>query len=336
MADSEHGAWIRVEDASTAATVRRTAERLALSVALGPRAADLAIVVSELATNLAKHADEGLILLRPVRAEVGGVSQAGVEVIAMDSGPGMADLPGAHQDGLSTAGTLGVGLGAITRLATVYDGVSTPGRGTILTVQVWPGQAPPAAWAQALTRPLSGESVSGDGYAVRVIGERHQALVCDGLGHGPLAAAATQAAVAAFHTARAGGPAQVVEQLHAAMSHTRGAALAVAELDPSRNMVRYAGLGNIAGSVIDDGVRRGLVSLPGIAGHQRRSIREYEYPMAPHARLVMHSDGVSDRWQPADYQQLLAGSPLLLAAALLRDAGVRRDDACVLVAGMPT
>ena len=78
--------------------------------------------------------------------------------------------------------------------------------------------------------------------------------------------------------------------------------------------------------------RRGLVSLPGIAGHQRPTIRGYDYPFSHDSTLVMHSDGVVDRWDLDDYPGLAGRTPLLAAATLLRDAGVRRDDACVLVA----
>ncbi|MDI5943624.1 SpoIIE family protein phosphatase, partial [Micromonospora sp. DH15] len=127
-----------------------------------------------------------------------------------------------------------------------------------------------------------------------------------------------------------------VQHLHRAMTHTRGAALAVAELDGQAHLLRYAGLGNIAAAVLAEGERRrGLVSLPGIAGHQRPVVREYEYAFPAGASLVMHSDGVADRWQLDDYPSLAGRAPLVLAATVLRDAGVRRDDACVLVARAP-
>ncbi|MFG3639262.1 SpoIIE family protein phosphatase [Micromonospora sp. NPDC047762] len=328
---TDSGIWFRVEASSAASAVRRAAERLGAQVEMGgARIADLAIVAAELTSNLVKHADEGVLLLRPVRR----AGLAGVELVAIDSGPGMADLTVSSQDGHSTTGTLGIGLGAIVRQASWFDGYSLPGRGTVLAVQVWPAEARPSpSWAGALTRPLTGETVSGDGYAVRVADGRHQVLVSDGLGHGPLAGAATDAALAAFRNAPAGPPATVVGHLHRGMSHTRGAALAVAELAPEAGMLHYAGLGNISGVVVDaDDKRRGLVSLPGIAGHQRPTIREYAYPFGPGARLVMHSDGVADRWRLADYPGLMEKSPLVMAATLLRDAGVRRDDACVLVA----
>ncbi|MGC4804929.1 SpoIIE family protein phosphatase [Micromonospora sp. DT233] len=328
---SDHGLWFGVQGGSA---VRRAAERLGHQLDLGDaRIADLAIVAAELTSNLIKHAVDGVLLLRPVRRD----GLAGVELIAIDSGPGMADLTVSSLDGHSTTGTLGIGLGAIMRQADWFDGYSWPGKGTVLAVQVWPrGPVPEQSWTAALTRPLTGESVSGDGYAVRVVEGRHQVLVSDGLGHGPLAAAATDAALAAFRSAPVGSPAAVVQHLHRAMSHTRGAALAVAEMVPGAGLLRYAGLGNISACVVAEGDRRrGVVSLPGIAGHHRPVVREYDYPFPDGASLVMHSDGVVDRWQLDDYPGLASRTPLVMAATLLRDAGLRRDDACVLVARAP-
>ncbi|WP_434971483.1 SpoIIE family protein phosphatase [Micromonospora peucetia] len=328
---SDRGVWFRVESGSAASAVRRAAERLGVQLDLGAaRTADLAIVVAELTSNLVKHADDGVLLLRPVRRD----GEAGVELVALDAGPGMADLTASSQDGHSTAGTLGIGLGAIVRQASWFDGYSRPERGTVLAIQIWPGREVERErpWAGALSRPLAGEPVSGDGYAWRIVDGRRQVLVCDGLGHGPLAAAATDAALDAFRKAPVGPPSVVVAHLHRSMSHTRGAALAVAEPDPSTGVLRYSGLGNISAAVIGaDGKRRGLVSLPGIAGHQRPSVREYDYPFEAGALLVMHSDGVVDRWQLADYPGLVERSPLVVAGTVLRDAGTRRDDACVLV-----
>ena len=326
------GAWFRVEAAGSASAVRRAAERLATELAMPERrVADLAIVAAEAAGNLVKHADAGVLLVRTVRAD----GQAGVEIVAIDDGPGMADVAHALSDGHSTAGTLGIGLGAIVRQADWADLHSVPGKGTVLVAQVWPGPTPAPAWAAGLTRPLSGEPVSGDAFAVREADGRRQVLMCDGLGHGRLAEAAAGAAVRGFHLAPAAPPAVVVEALHKALGHTRGAALAVAELDPDAGVVRYAGLGNITGTVLSSAGRRGMVSLPGIAGHQRRAVREYDYSLPPDAVVLMHSDGVVDRWNPAEYPGLLTRSPQVIAATVLRDAGTRRDDAGVLVARVP-
>ena len=325
----DEGVWFRVEDPSAVSAVRRTAERLGTQVGLpSNRVGALAIVAAELASNLAKHADEGRILVRPTRDE--GI--AGVELVAIDSGPGM-DTDRAGRDGHSTAGTLGIGLGAITRQATWLDTFSAAGKGTVTAVQVWPDRAPAPRWAAGISRAMTGEDVCGDGYAVRTVEGRRQVMVSDGLGHGPLAAAATAACVRAFVLAPAGAPAAVVEHIHKAVAHTRGAALAVAEL--ASDEVRYAGLGNIAASIVDGVERRSLVSLPGIAGHQRRTVREFTYPLAVGACLVMHSDGLADRWRFDDYPGLLRRSVQVIAATILRDAAVRRDDACVVVVREP-
>ncbi|TBL28329.1 transcriptional regulator, partial [Verrucosispora sp. SN26_14.1] len=192
---SDRGTWYRVENGSTGSAVRRAAERLGNELALPEgRIADLAIVAAELTSNLIKHADDGMLLLRPVRREL----DAGVELIALDSGPGMADLAQSARDGHSTTGTLGIGLGAIVRQASWFDAYSWPGRGTVIAVRVFGGADTDLPWAGGLTRPLAGETVCGDGYAWRVVGDRRQVLVTDGLGHGPLAGAATDAALAAF------------------------------------------------------------------------------------------------------------------------------------------
>ncbi|MFY1687356.1 SpoIIE family protein phosphatase [Plantactinospora sp. WMMB782] len=325
----DEGVWFQLDDAGTVGTVRRAAESLARRMGLDDvRGGALAIVAAELASNLVKHADNGLLLIRPARAD----RVAGVELIAVDSGPGMTDVVSSTRDGHSTAGSLGIGLGAIGRQSSWLDVYSLPGRGTVTAAQIWPAEAPEPADVAGLTRPMSGEQSCGDGFAVRTAEGRRQVLVCDGLGHGPLAAVAARAAVHAFHLAPAAPPAAVLEHLHRAISHTRGAAAAVAELDPTAGLLRYAGLGNISGTVLHDDDRRGLVSMPGIVGHQRRTVREFDYPFPADACLVMQSDGVTDRWRLADYPGLRFRSPQVIAGTILRDAAVRRDDACVLVA----
>jgi anti-sigma regulatory factor (Ser/Thr protein kinase) len=318
--------WFPVTDAGSVGVVRRAAEALGRRLDLaGDRVAELAIVSTELGTNLHKYATGGLVHLRTLRCG----EARGVELVAVDSGPGMADLSLSTADGHSTSGSLGIGLGAVRRQATRADGYSRAGRGTVLAASVW-SEPPPAFAADGLARPIAGESASGDGYAVRNDGGHLQAMLCDGLGHGTLAAAAAQAAGAAFRAAPAGGPRQVLEHLHGRLSHTRGAVAAVVDVDGEA--VRFAGLGNISGWVAGPGGRRAMVSLPGIVGHQRREIREFEYRLPPGALVVLHTDGVTDRWDLSGYPGLASHEPVLVAATLLRDAGVRRDDAAVLVA----
>lgn len=326
---SEDLGWFAVSDAGSVGAVRRAATAVGESLGLSEkRLADLAIVATELASNLHKHTRDGVVHLRVVRA--GG--DAGVELVATDSGPGMADIALSARDGHSTAGTLGIGLGALARQATELDAFSRPGRGTVLTVSVWGRPPAPARWAAGLTRPIAGETVCGDDYGTREVDGRRQAFLCDGLGHGALAAAASQAAVAAFQDAPVGGPADVLGHVHRAVAHSRGAVAAVVEF-ATAGRVTCASVGNISGWVVGPDERHGIPAQPGIVGdRQRRTIREYEYPLDADSVVVLHTDGVTDRWDLSEYPGLLRRGPLVVAATLLRDAAVRRDDAGILVA----
>jgi hypothetical protein len=153
--------------------------------------------------------------------------------------------------------------------------------------------------------------------------------MCDGLGHGPLAAAAAADGVAAFLEDPAGEPAALLGRMHRRMSGTRGGAVGVVQLGGST--ARFAGLGNIAASVLSQGRRKSMISIPGIAGVQARTIRQFDYDLPPGAAVILHSDGISARWEAAALPGLEARDPLLIAAVLLAEAGIHRDDAGILV-----
>ncbi|MEU9382308.1 ATP-binding SpoIIE family protein phosphatase [Streptomyces sp. NPDC048279] len=340
MLDGEDVTWFRDSD-SLAPAARAAAATLARRLGLtSHRCAEVALAVTEAATNLQRHAVDGALLLRVVRSE----GEAGVEFLTIDSGPGMADVPAALSDGTSSAGTLGIGLGAVSRLSDHFDLHSVPGRGTVMTARFWPRTAdgravltrPPAPSAAGVTRPISGESVCGDAWAVRTVAAGSEppvvlVMLCDGLGHGPLAARAGQAAVKAFHEARDPSPEGVLNTVHPALRGTRGGAVAVARIEPGPGRVLYCGIGNISGFLIGDGPRRALLSAPGIVGAHMRRLRTFEEPLPDHGALVMHSDGLTERWDHAALPGLLGHSPLVVAGHLLREAGVRRDDASVVV-----
>lgn len=156
-------------------------------------------------------------------------------------------------------------------------------------------------------------------------------MSCDGLGHGPMAALAAQAAVQAFRTGAARTPEQAMEQVHRALRGTRGAAVAVARLEPDGRLL-FCGVGNITAALVTATTRTSLLSHPGIAGHQLHQLRTYEHRLPAHGILVMHSDGLSERWTAADLAGLLHHPPAVIATGLLRQAGTRRDDASAVIA----
>jgi hypothetical protein len=178
--------------------------------------------------------------------------------------------------------------------------------------------------------PVSGEEVCGDSWAVESRAGRTAVLVVDGLGHGLLAATAAGEAVRAFRGASGREPDGIIQAVHAALRPTRGGAAAVAVVDHAAGTLRYAGIGNIAGTVLALGRRQGLVSLSGTLGHSVRKVQTYEYTWPPGAVLVMHSDGLGSQWDLARYPGLTARHPALMAATLYRDFRRERDDVTVL------
>jgi anti-sigma regulatory factor (Ser/Thr protein kinase) len=323
--------WLTVEEPSAAAGCRAAAVALASRLEFpAARADQLVLAVTEAASNLHKHARQGSMLLRITR--VGGTP--GIEMVTIDAGPGLHDAHAAMQDGHSTSGTLGIGLGAIRRLADFCDLYSVAGHGTVLVARFWPEPRPGFEPYAGLVRPISGETECGDVFAAVSMEGTLTGVLCDGLGHGPLAAIAANAAVHAVLDGLAAGapadePAASVARAHVRMSHTRGGALAVVQV--TGRVVKFCGLGNIAAVILADGTRKSMLSVPGIAGHQARAIRQFEYDAPPGAAIILHSDGLSSRWSPAALPGLPARDPLVIAAALLAEAGTRRDDAGVLV-----
>ena len=319
--------WVRVEDPSAASACRGAAQALASRLQFpAARADQLALAVTEAASNLHKHASAGSMLLRITRDG----DRPGIELVTIDAGPGLRDAGAALRDGHSTSGTLGIGLGTIARLADFCDLYSAQGRGTALVARFWPEPRPGPAPRQAgLVRPISGETECGDVFGAAETGGAVTGVLCDGLGHGPLAASAALAAVAAVLEDPAAEPAALVERAHRRVAHTRGGAIGVVRVTgPS---IRYAGLGNIAATILAGGERKGMLSVPGIVGHQARTIRQFDYTAPPGAAVVLHSDGISARWDPAALPGLNARDPLVVAATLLAQAGSHRDDAGILV-----
>jgi len=184
-----------------------------------------------------------------------------------------------------------------------------------------------------ITRALSGEDVCGDAYGVRRDGGRRSLMLCDGSGHGSLAAAAAREAVRVFEARDQpfSSPESAVRRIHDALRGTRGGAVAVAELDVPAGRVRFVGVGNISGAVVHTSGKRSMTSIGGVAGYRNPTFRSFDYPLPDGAMVVLHSDGVRPGWVIDDVRALLGRIPLLLAGVLLRDSGVRQDDASVLI-----
>lgn len=322
---------VTVADSSAVGQARRAAASFAERVGLDEvGAGELALIVTEASTNLLQHAGGGELLLRAIAS-----GQGGVEVLALDKGPGMANVDRCMEDGYSTGGSRGAGLGSIARLADRFDVWSRAGAGTALYAArlAPPGDAHVRGRADfgAVCVAHPGEEVVGDAWAADDGPDRTIVLMVDGLGHGPLASDAAQAAVRIFEADPTRSPAAHLERIHGALRATRGAAASVFAVDWKARRVSAAGVGNIAGTLISAERNRGLSTHNGILGQGQPRLQEFDYPWPDGGTMVIHSDGIGTRWDLEAYPGILFSEPGLVAGVLYRDFSRRRDDATVVV-----
>lgn len=324
---------VRMSHSSAVAEVRRIVADHGRAMRWHAEATGTAsLIATELATNLVKHARDGLLIFNRRVDD----ACAHLQMVAADRGPGMTDVARCLEDGYSTAGSPGTGFGAVRRMSSAFDVLSTPGKGTIVVAEYSPGGKARAQAERmkvgALSVPREGEQECGDAWASKSQGDLLLVMVCDGLGHGGAAAVAARAATEVFRTSIALEPKALMERAHEALRPTRGAALAFTAIDLGRQEVRFCGVGNISAVLVHTSGTRHLVSHNGIVGHRAARIAEFISPWQPGTTLLMHSDGVSARWRPEEWPGLWLREPVVVAATLWRDHGRGTDDATVLVA----
>lgn len=289
------------------------------------------IIATELAGNLAKHAGKGDLILRAIAHPAGG----GLELMSLDNGPGM-NVPLCMEDGYSTAGSPGTGLGAINRLASSFDSYSLASTGTVIVARVMtPGIKPQVYDIGAVCLPIEGENYCGDAWATSEDDRGISFIVSDGLGHGIGAAEASEQALALFTRRPDLSPPLLLEAQHAALRSTRGAAVLVGRLDDGMSNLTCAGIGNVAGFILANAKTRGLVSMNGIVGHQVHKIKSFDYACEPNDTIILHSDGLTNRWKLEEFPGLLSRSAGVIAGMIYKTYKRGKDDATVLVVRRP-
>ncbi len=324
---------ITVTEQSQVAEARRQAAQLAENNALDAEGVGrISLVVTELATNLIKHANGGEILVSTFADDDG----SGVQVLALDRGPGMKDVQACVEDGYSSAGTRGNGLGAVIRQSNFVDIASWLGVGTgvLARIEALPPERPdrpiPKCCWGAVSVSKPGEEVCGDSWSVSTAGSDCTLFVADGLGHGQEAAEASVEAVRLFHRFNGHQVSTVLDYVHGGLRATRGAAVSVARFEPATGSVAFSGIGNVAGVLIANGSVKHMVSMAGTAGFNARKARSFDYPFRG-GLIILYSDGLSSTWTLDKYPNLGASHPTLIAGILYRDFSRHRDDATVLV-----
>ena len=107
-----------------------------LAVEAGFTGSDLTLIataISEVARNIMVYAQRGEIRLQMAQRD----GRRGIEVVAVDEGPGIPDIERAMQDGFSTGRSLGLGLPGARRLMDEFEIVSEMGKGTTVTMRKW-------------------------------------------------------------------------------------------------------------------------------------------------------------------------------------------------------
>lgn len=324
---------------------RRAARALAAALGFAPTACEeIALAMTELATNLLKHARGGTLTLTPLA----GGGRIGLEIESRDEGPGIADVEQALGDRYSTAGTRGTGLGAVNRLMDELDITSRRGGATRVVCRKWlrahqaSSRPCPLAFGVA-TRPRHLGQLNGDAFVLSQWAESALVGIIDGLGHGQFAHRAAQTARQYVESHFDLPLEQIFRGVGRACRATRGVVMALARFDWGRERLVFASVGNIAVRVFSRGEPFHFVIRRGVIGLNAPAAAVTEYPWSPDHILVLHSDGVATHWGWKDFpgwaDPQAAGtaerSPPAAAMAqeLLRAKAKDEDDATVIVVG---
>ena len=326
---------------------RRALRRRAAELDFSDRQmAEIDIAVKELGSNAIKFGRAtGQIYFTATDTDL---DPAGVEILYLDKGPGIEDTALAIEDGYTTSGSMGAGLGAVKRMADefhIYSMVHSSTRrlsmyertthGTTIALRKYVAQDEArvkngrARWG-AFTRPQADEESNGDGYLIKTVENRQLVAIIDGLGHGEGARAATTAAIASIEE-NAGQPVEaIIRAAHEALRPTRGAVVGLAAIDGLSRTVEYAGIGNTDFRVLGGSKPLRFISLNGTLGSRLARVKVFKEQLPRSATVVLSTDGISDRWDPESYPGLLGLHPQLLCATVMRDYGRLNDDATIL------
>ena len=327
----------RMEERSYASYIKREIhQQVARAKFSETQAAEIDIIVSEISSNIVKHAGSGELLFR-VR-DVDDLTST-FEVVSIDNGPGIADTVRMLRDGVSTTHTLGHGLGSINRLSDTAQLYSQPGWGTIFYALVrtrkkkntpMPVYSPDVR-ALCINKPR--ELVCGDGYRVKRQGSETTIFLGDGLGHGARAKEAVDCAGEFFMGSAETDPVEIIRQMHVAIRKTRGLVGTVATCNTKTQAWRLCGVGNIFTKMYTGMEGKNYMPYNGTIGlNLPTTMSSSSFPVENNQHLIMCTDGIQTRWDLNKYPAILKYDNIILAAAIYKDYSRGNDDASVVIA----
>jgi len=262
--------------------------------------------VSELASNLAKHGGGGNLQFIPLLQE----GRRGIQIVSQNNTRGTPDLERALADGFSTAGGLGAGLGAVNRFMDSIEFQPGTRSGLRIVCRRWVRPSTPALRKRPLefavaTRSCGHAAENGDAFVVQQWEGHALAGVIDGLGHGPYAQRAAQAARQYLEHHYDQPLDALFRGVERACRATRGVVMGLARFELGRQRVQLAGIGNIEVRLLGGSapfkfvIRRGVL---GMGSAPRAVVTDHEW--SSESLLLMHSDGVQSKWVPDELKQL--------------------------------
>jgi len=327
-----------IEDRSFLSLIKAEIKKLSDEVGLTTEeTGKLNIIVTELLTNLVKFGQKDReILVKPIIKN----NYPGIELISIDKGPGAKEPGKMMEDGYSTSGTKGEGLGAIKRLSDEFD-IYTHSTGTIVLSRVYKKKIniydkPKDKFDFAgIMVAKKGEHVCGDQWYVDEKDDECRILVVDGLGHGPEANHAAVLAVETFKSqSKFDSPEESIDQIHNHIKKTRGAVGLAVKINNAKKTMSHCGVGNISCRIVNTvnyENNKSLILFNGILGLNVKRMNNSISSWDNNKTIIIHSDGLNTRWDLNNYPGILNHHPAIIAAVLYRDNNRKTDDITVLV-----
>lgn len=321
-----------IEERSYVSFIKREIHNLVRPHFSETRTAEIDIVVSEMTSNLIKHATKGELLYRLSKED----DKQLFEVICIDNGAGIKDLSHSMKDGVSTKATLGQGIGSITRLSNISQFYSLVNWGTIVYSAFYNGIDYSPAKKNVLVRCLNvakpGEHVSGDGAWVKLFKDKTLIFAGDGLGHGQHAKDAVDKAISTFKESMSGDPSEIIREINKSVKSTRGLVATIATLDHQLKTIEICGIGNVSMRLQRGLEYKNYICNNGIIGFNIPTrLENSNNELEKFQQLIFCSDGIKTRWDLVKYPGLLKYDPMIAAAILYKDHGRQNDDMTTLI-----
>ena len=324
-----------IEDKTFVSFVKREIHKAAVKALFNnARAGVVDIAVSELTSNMIKHAEKGELLYRFSKENDRQV----FEIVCLDNGPGIKDIAHSMKDGVTSTNTLGQGLGALQRLSAVFQIYSVMKWGTVCYCKIYADVDTPFVDSsdmkfRTLNVSKPGQLVSGDGFQIESNPNYTKIFMGDGLGHGKEAYDAVQLAIENFKINSENDPVETLKFIHQGVKKSRGLVGTVVVADHRQKKWKICGIGNIATRLYEGLKARNYISYNGIIGlNIPTTLKNHEADFGKHQWLIMSSDGIRSRWELSQFPTIFRYDLIMLAAVIYKQCARKTDDMSILIA----